>query len=135
MRWIIVLALAVGVATVPARASNHEVLSSTKVNASKSLQLAAVLYPSLTALCADEAVFARVTDTSLTDAQRQAAGKKHDALLATLPSIKRTTKVFVVETARVNCTGDPDPNPVAQVRVVNGKYRDDTGWIFAETFP
>jgi hypothetical protein len=131
-----VFLLAAVVAASPVRASNYQIVSSDGVNATKTLQLGAVLYPSLTALCSDAAVFAKMTNTSLSDGERSAADKKHAQTISALPTVKHSTKVFVVKMARVNCSGDPDnPSPVAFVRVAGGKYRDATGWILAEAIP
>ena len=136
MRCVIVLVFAAAIAALPARASNYQVVSSTSVNATKTLQLSGRLYPSLTVWCNDAAIYARFLDNTLTDGQRKAAEKQHDALTGALPSIKRNTKVFAVKIVRLNCSGDPnDPTPMALVRVVDGKYGGETGWIFAETVP
>lgn len=136
MKYFTLCLLAAIFAALPVQAANYEIVSSNVVNATKTLQLGAVLYPSLTALCSDAAVFAKITDTSLGDSQRSTAAKEHARTTAALPTIKHATKILVGKEARVNCSGDPDnPSPVAFIRVVEGKYRDATGWVLGEAIP
>lgn len=130
-----VVLFATAVAALPAQASNYQIQSSKQVNANKTLQLAVHLYPSLSAWCSDDAVFARVTNPNLPDAQRQAADKQHGATIRELPELKRSAKVYAEKIARVDCSGDPDPSPMALVRVLDGKFAGSTGWISAEAVP
>ncbi len=137
MRHVIVLVSTIAIVTLPAQAANYQIKSSASVNSAKILQLGAVLYPSLTIQCTDDAIFAKVPDPNLPEAERDAAEKKHVALIETLPYIKRHTSVFVTKIAEVTCSG-PDvdsPAPIAFIRVIDGNYRNEIGWISAEAIP
>lgn len=127
--------LAAVLAALPAQAPNFTIQSSQAVNATKTLQLAVRVYPSLSAWCSDDEVFAQVTNPSLPDAQRKAADAKHNATIEALPGLKRDAKVYAEKIARVKCSGDPDASPMAFVRISDGKYAGTTGWISAEAIP
>lgn len=119
----------------PALASNYAIQSSKAVNANKTLQLGVSLYPSLSAWCSDDAVFAKITNPNVPQAQRDAADKQHKATIAALPELKRSAKVYAEKIDRVLCSGDPDAGPMAFVRVRDGKYAGAAGWISAEALP
>lgn len=135
MKYYLVCLFAAAATALPALASNYAIQSSKAVNAEKTLQLGVHLYPSLSAWCSDDAVFAQVTNPNVPQAQREAADKRHQATIPALPELRRKAKVYAEKVVRVLCSGDPDAGPMAFVRVPDGKYAGATGWISAEALP